>query len=62
MVEIRDSHGKVIPGYEKKDATFTNVNGRVKLNWKNGSIITPGTKVQAHVNFRDATIYALGFD
>ena len=62
QVEIRDSHGKVIPGYEKKDATFTNVNGRVKLNWKNGSIITPGTKVQAHVYFRDATIYALGFD
>jgi len=61
MVELRDKHGKVIEGYEKKNCYFQDVDETdLPLSWKGktGKELA-GKKVQLRFYIRNARVYAV---
>jgi hypothetical protein len=61
MVEARDDKGAVIPGFEREQCIFRDVDGvRLPLQWPGQDPkALAGRKVALRFYFRDATIYAV---
>ena len=59
-----DAEGRVIAGFERSKCTLMNVNSvEVPLAWAgNPAPPSAGTVVQLRFYFRDAVIYAVGFN
>ena len=64
MVALHARSGAVVPGYEKEGCVFTHVDGtRLALSWHGkAGIELAGQDVFLRMYYRDATIYAVGYD